>query len=223
MTGLSFLACYANMILIETGGEGVPKDTFFNLDGAKQKKIFEAAVDEFSQRRFSEASINQVVKNAKISRGSFYQYFDNKEDLYLYTLKQIGKEKLNIISRVGELKPDADFFDGYIYMFRAALEWSIEKPKYYRIGMLMELDDSRFVSELRKALPEGFSMLKGMVEKDIKLGRIRADVDPDLVVDIIYTLNLHILTRYYKADNKDELAKKVCEVIRIIKEGIANR
>lgn len=223
MTGLSFLACYANMILIKTGGEGVPKDTFFNLDGAKQKKIFEAAVDEFSQRRFSEASINQVVKNAKISRGSFYQYFDNKEDLYLYTLKQIGKEKLNIISRVGELKPDADFFDGYIYMFRAALEWSIEKPKYYRIGMLMELDDSRFVSELRKALPEGFSMLKGMVEKDIKLGRIRADVDPDLVVDIIYTLNLHILTRYYKADNKDELAKKVCEVIRIIKEGIANR
>jgi TetR/AcrR family transcriptional regulator len=211
------------MILIETGGEGVPKDTFFNLDGAKQKKIFEAAVDEFSQRRFSEASINQVVKNAKISRGSFYQYFDNKEDLYLYTLKQIGKEKLNIIGRVGELKPDADFFDGYIYMFRAALEWSIEKPKYYRIGMLMELDDSRFVSELRKALPEGFSMLKGMVEKDIKLGRIRADVDPDLVVDIIYTLNLHILTRYYKADNKDELAKKVCEVIRIIKEGIANR
>ena len=201
----------------------MPKDTFFNLDGAKQKKIFEAAVDEFSQRRFSEASINQVVKNAKISRGSFYQYFDNKEDLYLYTLKQIGKEKLNIISRVGELKPDADFFDGYIYMFRAALEWSIEKPKYYRIGMLMELDDSRFVSELRKALPEGFSMLKGMVEKDIKLGRIRADVDPDLVVDIIYTLNLHILTRYYKADNKDELAKKVCEVIRIIKEGIANR
>ncbi|NLO25378.1 MAG: TetR/AcrR family transcriptional regulator [Clostridiales bacterium] len=201
----------------------MPKDTFFNLDGAKQRKIFEAAVDEFSQRRFSEASINQVVKNAKISRGSFYQYFDNKEDLYLYTLKQIGKEKLNIISRVGELKPDADFFDGYIYMFRAALEWSIEKPKYYRIGMLMELDDSRFVSELRKALPEGFSMLKGMVEKDIKLGRIRADVDPDLVVDIIYTLNLHILTRYYKADNKDELAKKVCEVIRIIKEGIANR
>lgn len=211
------------MILIGTGGDGMPKDTFFNLDGAKQKKIFEAAVDEFSQRRFSEASINQVVKNAKISRGSFYQYFDNKEDLYLYTLKQIGKEKLNIISRVGELKPDADFFDGYIYMFRAALEWSIEKPKYYRIGMLMELDDSRFVSELRKALPEGFSMLKGMVEKDIKLGRIRADVDPDLVVDIIYTLNLHILTRYYKADNKDELAKKVCEVIRIIKEGIANR
>jgi TetR/AcrR family transcriptional regulator len=211
------------MILIEVGGDGMPKDTFFNLDKAKQKRIFEAAVDEFSQRRFSEASINQVVKNAGISRGSFYQYFKDKEDLYLYVLKQIGKEKLDIISRVGELKPDADFFDGYMYMFRAALEWSIQKPRYYRIGMLMELDDSRFVSELRKALPEGFLMLKGMLEKDMQLGRIRDDVDIDLVVDIIYTLNLHLLVRYFQEDNKEELTKNVGEVIRIIKEGIVNR
>jgi TetR/AcrR family transcriptional regulator len=211
------------MILIGTGGDGMPKDTFFNLDGAKQKKIFEAAVDEFSQRRFSEASINQVVKNAGISRGSFYQYFDNKEDLYLYTLKQIGKEKLNIIGRVGELKPDADFFDGYMYMFRAALEWSTAKPEYYRIGMLMELDDSRFVSELRKASPEGFLMLKGMLEKDMQLGRIRDDVDAGLVVDIIYTLNLYLLTQYFKEDNKAELTEKAEEVIRIIKEGIVRK
>jgi len=211
------------MILIEAGGDGMPKDTFFNLDKAKQKRIFEAAVDEFSQRRFSEASINQVVKNAGISRGSFYQYFKDKEDLYLYVLKQIGKEKLDIISRVGDLKPDADFFDGYMYMFRTALEWGIQKPRYYRIGMLMEFDDSRFISELRKALPEGFLMLKGMLERDIRLGRIRDDVDAGLVVDIIYTLNLYLLTQYFKEDNKAELTEKVEEVIRIIKEGIVRK
>jgi hypothetical protein len=44
-------------------------------------------------------------------------------------LQQIGKEKIDILNRVGELKPDADFFDGYMYMFRAALEWSIDKAK----------------------------------------------------------------------------------------------
>jgi AcrR family transcriptional regulator len=201
----------------------MPKGTFLNLDETKRKRVFDAAVDEFSQRRFSEASINQIVKNAGISRGSFYQYFKNKEDLYLYVLKQIGKEKLDIISRVGELKPDADFFEGYLYMFRTALEWSIAKPEYYRIGMLMEFDDSHFVSELRKVLPEGFLMLKGMVEKDMQLGRIRDDVDPDLVVDIIYILNLHLLVQYFQQDNREELTKNVSEVIRIIKEGIVNK
>jgi hypothetical protein len=108
-------------------------------------------------------------------------------------------------------------------MFRTALEWSIAKPEYYRIGMLMEFDDSHFVSELRKVLPEGFLMLKGMVEKDMQLGRIRDDVDPDLVVDIIYILNLHLLVQYFQQDNREELTKNVSEVIRIIKEGIVNK
>ncbi len=201
----------------------MPKDTFFNLDSAKQRRILEAAMDEFSQRRFSEASINQIVKNADIPRGSFYQYFEGKEDLYIYMLKQIGKEKLDIISGAGKLKPDADFFEGYMHMFEAALEWSIKKPRYYRIGMLMELDDSRFIKELRSVLPEGFSMIKDMVKRDIQLGRIRDDIDPDLVADIIYTLNLHLLAPYYQRDNKKELTKRLKEIIGIIKEGVIRR
>jgi AcrR family transcriptional regulator len=208
---------------METGGDDMPKDTFLNLDEAKQRRIFEAAVDEFSQKRFSEASINQVVKNSGISRGSFYQYFKNKEDLYLYVLKQIGKEKLDLMNYAGEIKQDADFFDGFIYMIRAALEWSRTKPKYYRIGMLMEFDDSHFISELRKALPEGFSMLKGMIEKDIQLGRVRSDIDSGLVVDIIYTLNLHLLIHCFKTDEESEFLKKIDEIIKILKEGIVNR
>lgn len=205
----------------------MPKDTFFNLDGAKQRRVLDAAIDEFSKQRFSEASINQIVKNADISRGSFYQYFDGKEDLYIYMLKQIGMEKLDIIKGVGELKPEGDFFEGYMRMFEAALEWSIKKPRYYRIGMLMEIDDSRFVRELCKALPEGFHMLKDMVKRDIRLGRIRDDVDPGLVVDIIYTLNLHLLAPYYQegneGGNKKELTKKLTEIMGIIKEGIARK
>lgn len=203
----------------------MPKDTFFNLDRAKQRRILEAAIDEFSKRRFSEASINQIVKNADISRGSFYQYFDGKEDLYMYMLKQIGMEKLDIIKEVDELKPNTDFFEGYMRMFEAALEWSIKKPRYYQIGMLMEIDDSRFIRELCKALPEGFSMLKDMVKRDMQLGRIRDDIDPGLVVDIIYTLNLHLLAPYYQGgsqgNNKEKLRKKLTEIMEIIKEGIA--
>lgn len=207
---------------METGDDNVPKDTFNNLSEDKKKRIFDAAVEEFSKKRFSEASINQIVKGAEISRGSFYQYFKDKEDLYLYVLMQIGREKLDLINYVGELKPDAGFFEGYMYMVSSVLEWSRTKPRYYRIGMLMELDDSHFIAELREALPEGFSMLRGMIEKDMRLGRIRPDIDPGLVVDMIYTLNLHLLMHYFKNGEEDQFTKKVSEVIRIIKEGIAN-
>lgn len=64
----------------------MPKDTYFNLPGIKRKRIFDAAVDEVLSVPISEVSINRIVQKAGISRGSFYQYFEDKQDLILYVL-----------------------------------------------------------------------------------------------------------------------------------------
>lgn len=64
----------------------MPKKTFFNLLDEKKEKIIECSKEEFSKYNFYDASINRIIKNAGISRGSFYQYFENKEDLYIYLL-----------------------------------------------------------------------------------------------------------------------------------------
>ena len=66
----------------------MPTKTFFNLPEAKQKMLLKAAEKEFSRVLYRDASINKIVQNANISRGSFYMYFENKEDLYLYIIKR---------------------------------------------------------------------------------------------------------------------------------------
>ena len=65
----------------------MPSSTFLNLPAEKQEKLLEAATREFSNRPFNEASINQIIKEAGIPRGSFYMYFQDKEDLFRYLLK----------------------------------------------------------------------------------------------------------------------------------------
>lgn len=70
----------------------MPNETFFNLPGEKQKRILEAAKKEFSQSALKDASIANIVKGAEISRGSFYQYFEDMEDLYLYYFHSLGKD-----------------------------------------------------------------------------------------------------------------------------------
>lgn len=62
----------------------MPTETFFRLPEDKQERILEAARVEFSRVPLQEASIAQIVKLADIPRGSFYQYFEDKEDLYYY-------------------------------------------------------------------------------------------------------------------------------------------
>lgn len=61
----------------------MPSETFKNLSQNKKNMIMLAAKHEFSQVPFHEASINHIIKEAGISRGSFYMYFENKEDLYM--------------------------------------------------------------------------------------------------------------------------------------------
>lgn len=70
----------------------MPSKTFLNLKDEKKKKLLAAAKKEFTRVRFSEASINQIIKEAGISRGSFYMYFEGKEDLYAYLL---SKHRIN--------------------------------------------------------------------------------------------------------------------------------
>ena len=66
----------------------MPKDTFFRLPDDKRNRILKGAKKEFYNCTFSEASINRIIKDAEIPRGSFYQYFEDKKDLYLYVIEE---------------------------------------------------------------------------------------------------------------------------------------
>ena len=57
------------------------KNTFYNLPEEKRQRITDAIFNEFAGSSGERVSINNIIKNANISRGSFYQYFDDKVDL----------------------------------------------------------------------------------------------------------------------------------------------
>ncbi len=57
------------------------KRTFYNLPDEKRKKIIDVTRKEFQKGNKKKITINTVIQKAGISRGSFYQYFDDKLDL----------------------------------------------------------------------------------------------------------------------------------------------
>lgn len=67
----------------------MPTATFFRLPEEKRNRLIEACWTEVSQIRFSEVSINRIIAAARIPRGSFYQYFEDKEDLIRYLLSDM--------------------------------------------------------------------------------------------------------------------------------------
>lgn len=196
----------------------MPKNTFYNLDESKRQVIFRAAVVEFSTHRFSDASINRIIKTAGIPRGSFYQYFVDKQDIFLHVFEEILKEKQEILRNATDVNPEANVFDLCLQTVKASYEWSRARPEYSQISMLMEIDNSGFIANLRATSAKE---LKDVVERDKGRGLIRREIDSDLIVEMIYTLI--IKEGFWIGLDRETFLRKISDVITVIKDGIARR
>ena len=62
----------------------MPTERFNKLPEEKKKAIRDAAMEECIRVPFEKVSINKIIQNAGISRGSFYTYFEDKRDVVRY-------------------------------------------------------------------------------------------------------------------------------------------
>lgn len=87
----------------------MPKSTFYNLNSEKREKIEKALKNEFSKHTFEKASISNIIEEAKIPRGSFYQYFEDKEDALKHIINNFLKEEREKLAKL-LTKNDGDIF-----------------------------------------------------------------------------------------------------------------
>lgn len=102
------------------------KKTFYNLPYEKRKRITNAVIKEFMERPNEKVSINRIIKTAEISRGSFYQYFDDKVDLIEIITKTMFEESSNKAKEILKLSC-GDLFVMYIKMFDYFGDYSSQK------------------------------------------------------------------------------------------------
>ena len=85
----------------------MPSSTFENLSEEKKQRIFTAIYHELKRVPFPEMSINQIIKDAGIPRGSFYQYFKNKDDAFEYFVEESSKRiKEKVVKRISSVHGD---------------------------------------------------------------------------------------------------------------------
>lgn len=124
----------------------MPTKTYHNLPEEKRLKIEEVAIAEFAANPLQSASINAIVKNAGIAKGSFYQYFENIEDLYAHISSIISKKKIEVIN---SLPLDAANLDTFRYLRRvlqAAVEFQIRNPDLASIERFRRMNSNHLSS-----------------------------------------------------------------------------
>ena len=138
----------------------MPKETFFNLNSEKRKKIEEAILEEFSKTPIEKASISNIITNANIPRGSFYQYFEDKEDAIKYIIENFIETEQKKMCEILK-STNGNIFDASLSIFDHIIERAMipEKLKLYK----------NIFSELRRNNTNFFKVKKENLKNNVEL------------------------------------------------------
>lgn len=167
----------------------MPTQTFFNLPEVKRQTVVDLAIAEFANHDYDSASITNLVKQAKIAKGSFYQYFADKKDLYLYLVDLAHQQKINFLQQASPPEPEMGFFAYLRWLFQESAQFDLAHPDLSQIINRAFYGDVPFRDEVVKRL-QSMSLLYiyRLVEQGLERGDIHPSIDPDLAAFIINTL-----------------------------------
>ena len=103
----------------------MPTERFYKLPEEKRDAIKKAASDEFNSVPMQDVSINRIIKAAGISRGSFYTYFEDKDDVLSYLLNEMHMSLMDAL-RSGIVECEGDFIRAAGQLFIRSLKFMEE-------------------------------------------------------------------------------------------------
>jgi TetR/AcrR family transcriptional regulator len=166
--------------------EGVnPINTkFFNLNIDKQERIINAAMQEFVKAGFEKASTNEIVKEAQISKGSLFNYFRNKKDLYIFLIENA----VNILEQIYDQIDlnERDLFERLNQVGFIKLNIQKKYPLVFDFLKSIRTEEAVEVKEeidqlIGNWLDDGLKRLY----QNLDWSKFREDVDPEKAVQIL--------------------------------------
>lgn len=164
----------------------------------KRQALIKSALDEFSIKKYEEASLNTILANAGVTKGAFYYSFKDKMDLYTQILKQISEEKAEYFAKnsgtEGFVQPDEmTLFEFMKSLTRLGFGFIVKHPKYYEFGTRFSEEREEFRSAVIGS--EGLNAnayLAPMVKKALDNG----DIDPMFSPEFAERVLSYMMTHY---------------------------
>jgi AcrR family transcriptional regulator len=204
----------------------MPKDTFLNLPEEKRRLIEDVALDEFAEYGFDKASINRIVKTAGIAKGSFYQYFEDKADLFKHILVVVEQKKAEYISPMILNPADHDFFTLLEELYRSGLVFAEDHPKVSKIGFEVYNNQTNplFEEIFQESRRLGYAFYVSLLDMGITRGEIDPEIDKPFTIHMLMQLQLASIDFYLQNNEQglwdDNIMPTIHLMINFIKNGI---
>lgn len=201
----------------------MPTQRFLNLPEEKKDRITTAIIGEFSRNGVDLTDVSSIVRAADIPRGSFYQYFEDMNDVILYIIDFIKDRKIKYFSGLIATSEDIPFVDFYYNAFVLGLEFLEQHPEFLTIGSYVMTSNNPKIKEYVNVNTEAFyPYYEGLIEKDKADGIIKSDVDNKAFIQLLLNMTSYITIKFIYEDHRniDEVKEIFEGMFNILKHGI---
>ncbi len=158
-----------------------PLKTFTNLPLSKQEKITSSAIREFSEKGYHGASINAMVREIGIAKGSIYRYFEDKENLFLYVFSDSMDKVKQYLKNVRSQTEDQPVQVRLEKTLEAGVRFIEEHPSVYRLYVTFLHDESMplrsdLLSVIRR---QSIEFIISLLDTARSRGELKQNIDLD--------------------------------------------
>ena len=207
----------------------MPTERFYKLPEEKKKAIRDAAMEECIRVPFEKVSINKIIQNAGISRGSFYTYFEDKRDLVRYIFSDTA-DKLKFFWTKSVVTHGGDLWIASEELLEQAIIFA-QKGKMFQMmqSIVLYQDFDKLFAEIHGSNgvgeKKGNEILEALYEVTDKGKFRKIDMDSfGILVSMIMGCVMESIGWYNRHMESEENIKKIFrEKLEILQHGICKQ
>lgn len=221
--------CYEQLVM---SVEESARATFRHLPPDKQEKVLDAALAEFADHGYHQASLNRLVSQAGIAKGSLYQYFPNKEGVFHYVFQYALGLVRDTLVRVKEESREDDLFTRLEKSLKAGTRFVRQHPRIFSLYLKIQFERNipyreEFLALVRRYATEYFESL-------VRRAKFRGELRPGLseaaalfLLDAVFDRFLQAMAvpaldvtlGLYQAP-EETLNRRIREIVDLLRDGL---
>jgi AcrR family transcriptional regulator len=187
-------------VVIEVRRGPVPTVTWARVDPARRAAVVEAAEAEFGMHGFSGGSLNVIARRAGVAKGSLFQYFADKRDLFAF-IADVASQRVRTYmeQRIRELGPSRPFFDFLTDWLDAWVAYFADHPheRALHAAAMLEVDTEARVSVQNVIHRHYLEVLRPLVGDALVRGDLRVDSDTGALLSLLLMIFPHLALAPY--------------------------
>ena len=199
----------------------MPRPRFHKLPIEKQENILASAAREFAANGYHNASLNQILVNAGLSKGAAYYYFDDKADLFITAVTHYSQMIMADITFDLEMLTAENFWSVLGEVYRHQFHQAQDRPWIFgAIKAAGSLSPELLAQEpLASFAEEMQATLRQLLIRGQAVGVIRTDLSDDLLYALVMAIDEahdQWLLPQWSTMDADDIATAVARIINLL-------